>query len=187
MTRLPYADPTQLAPDIAGALSALPDLHLFGVVGHAETAFMPWLGLGGALLSSLSLDPALRELVILQVAASTGSDYERVQHDAIATSVGVSVEAVEAVVTGTLDAPELAESSPVLRVVDELVRTHTTSEAGMSTLRSRLGDRASVEVLLVVGYYLGVAVLADAVDLDPDPPAQMAVIVAAGGNTEEKS
>lgn len=145
MTRLPYADPAEVASDIAGALSALPDLHLFGVVGHAETAFLPWLGLGGALLSSLSLDPALRELVILQVATSTDSDYERVQHEAIATGVGVSVEAVKAVVTGALDAPELAESSPVLRVVDELVRTHRTSEAGMGALRSRLGVRASVE------------------------------------------
>lgn len=179
MSRLPYIDPAAAAPVVRETLQALPDLHLFGMVGHAETLLLPWLGLGGALLSSLSLDPVLRELAILQVTASTGSDYERVQHEAIAAGVGVPAEAVAAVVDGRLDSPVLADHSAVLRVIEELVCTHTTSAAGMAALRADLSDRQSVEVLLLVGYYLGIAVLAAAVDLDPDPPAQMAVIDAA--------
>ncbi len=135
--------------------------------------------LGGALLSSLSLGPVLRELVILQVATSTGSDYERVQHEAIAAGVGASPQQVTAVVTGQLDSPALGEYEAILRVVDDLVRTHTTNSVGLDLLRQRVNDRETVELLLVVGYYLGVALLAAAVDLDPDPPAQMAVIDAA--------
>src|SRR5271156_2407428 len=179
MARLPYIDPAAATPAIREALQFLPDLHLFGMVGHAETLLLPWLGLGGALLSSLSLDPVLRELAILQVAASTGSDYERVQHEAIAAGVAVPAGAIAAVVDGQLDSLALADCAAVLRVVDELVRTHTTSAAGMAALRADLGDRQSVELLLLVVYYLGVALLAAAVDLDPDPPAQMAVIDAA--------
>lgn len=170
MSRLPYVDPALAPPHVGDALSALPDLHLFRVVGHAETAFRPWLALGGALLSSLALDPKLRELVILQVATSTGSDYERIQHEAIAAGVGVPSEQIGAVLAGKLDDPALADAAAVLRVVDELARSHTTSATGMDAVRRHLDDRQTVELLLVVGYYLGVALLAAAVDLDPDLP-----------------
>jgi len=111
------------------------------MIGHAETVLLSWLGLGGALLSSLSLDPVLRELVILQVAACTGCDYERVQHEAIAAGVGVPAEAAAAVADGQLDSPLLTSYAAVLRVVEELVHTHTTSEARMNLLRAQLGDR----------------------------------------------
>jgi alkylhydroperoxidase family enzyme len=157
----------------------LPDLNLFRIVGHAQTALVPWLTLGGTLLSALSLDPVLRELVILQVATSSGSDYERIQHQAIAGGVGLPAPQVIAVVAGQLDSPSLGDYAPILRVVDDLVRTHTTNAAGFDLLRRRLNDQETVEVLLVVGYYLGVALLAAAVDLDLDPPAQMAVVEAA--------
>jgi alkylhydroperoxidase family enzyme len=186
MTRLPDTDTASGPSQVRDTLAALPDLSLFRVIAHAETAFVPWLTLGGALLGSLALDPMLRELVILQVATSTGSDYERVQHEAIAAGTGVSAEQVAAVVGARLDDPSLAHSAPVLRVVAELVRIHTTSPAGLDTLRTRLGDRQTVEVLLVVGFYLGVALLAAAVDLDPDPPAQMAVIDAAATTGQDK-
>jgi alkylhydroperoxidase family enzyme len=176
MARLPYVDPTNVAPTVADALRGLPNLHLFRMIGHAEGALLPWLGLGGALLSALSLDPVLRELVILQVAASTGSDYERVQHEAIAAAVGAAPEAVAAVTAGQLDCPALTRYAPVLRIVAELADTHTTNEAGMNLLRTQLGARGSVELLLVVGFYLSLALLAAAVGLDPDPPAHPGVL-----------
>lgn len=179
MARIPDVDPSSATRPVREALAALPDLSLFRMLGHAETAFGPWLAMGGALLGALELDPALRELVILQVATSTGCDYERVQHEVIAVGVGVTDLQVAAVVAGQLQDSHLAESAAVLRVVDELIRTHTASEASLDTLHRRLGNRQTVELLLVVGYYLGVAVLAAAVDLSPDPPARMAVVDAA--------
>ena len=176
MARLPYVDPATASPEAREALDALPDLHIFRMVGHADTAFRAWLTLGGTLLTQLALDPVLRELAILQIAATSGSDYERVQHEGVAAGVGTSAEAIRAVVEQRLDDPALADSVDVLRVVDELVRTHTTSEAGMRTLHDRLGNQQTMELLLVVGYYLGVALMAAAVDLDPDESADMVVV-----------
>jgi alkylhydroperoxidase family enzyme len=176
VTRLPYLDAKLASAPVQEALAILPDLHLFRVLAHAEGALVPWLALGGALLSSLSLDPRLRELAILQVARSAGSDYERLQHEAIAAGVGVPPEQIRAVVGGHLEDPVLGDSAPVLRFVDELVRTHATSDAGFAVLREHLSDRECVELLLVVGHYLGLALLVGAVDLDPDAPAQMAVV-----------
>jgi alkylhydroperoxidase family enzyme len=176
MTRLPYLDPNLASAPVQEALAALPDLHLFRVLGHAESVLRPWLALGGALLSSLSLDPRLRELVILQVARSAGSEYERVQHEAIAAGVGVPPRQIRAVVSGHLEDSALGDSAPVLRVVGELVHTHAITDAEFAILRQHLDDRECVELLLVVGHYLGLALLAAAVDLELDPSAQMAVI-----------
>jgi alkylhydroperoxidase family enzyme len=180
MARLPYVDPANAPPTVAEVLRSLPDLRLFAMIGHAETALVPWLSMGGALLSSLSLDPVLRELAILQVAVSTGSDYERVQHETIAAGVGAPPQAVAAVIDGQLDSAALSGYAGVLRVVDELVATHTTSDTGMNLMHTELGVRGSVELLLVVGFYLALALLAAAVELDPDRPAQMAAIDTAG-------
>jgi len=174
VARLPYIDPAT-APNMAELLQALPDLHLFRMIAHAETVMTPWLGLGGALLSSLSLDPVLRELAVLQVAVTTGNDYERVQHQAIAAAVGAPDAAVEAVLGHWLDAPALTGHAPVLRVVEQLVTTHSTTPAGIDALRAHLDERQTVELLLLVGYYLGLAVLIAAVDLDPDAPAHQVV------------
>ena len=68
------------------ALEAVPPLNVFRMTANAETAFRPWLAFGGALLSSLELDPRVRELVILRVARLCGSEYEWVQHVPIARS-----------------------------------------------------------------------------------------------------
>jgi alkylhydroperoxidase family enzyme len=187
MTRLSYLDPNLASEPVQEALAMLPDLHLFRVLGHAEGALGPWLALGGALLSSLSLDPRLRELAILQVARSAGSDYERVQHEAIAAGVGVPPGQIRAVVGGHLDDPVLGGCAAVLRGVDELVRTHGLTDAAFAELREHLGDRECVELLLVVGHYLGLALLAAAVDLDLDPPAQMAVVELANARRGEMS
>ena len=174
MARLDYPDPTQ--PAIADILAHLPDLHLFRMLGHAETALGPWLSLGSALLSALSLDPVLRELVILQVAAATGAEYERTQHEAIAADLGVSPAVLKAIREGRLDDdPGVAEHAEVLRVVDRLVRSHTATNVEFAMLRGQLEDRQVVELLLVVGFYLGLAVLINAVELDPDPAAHLPV------------
>ena len=52
------------------ALERAPPLNIFRMMANAETAFRPWLRWGATLLSDLELDPLLRELAILRVAAS---------------------------------------------------------------------------------------------------------------------
>src|SRR2546429_5606128 len=92
MARLPYADPERIPEPVREALQAVPPLNVFRMTANAETAFRPWLAFGGALLSSLELDPRVRELVILRVARLCGSEYEWVQHVPIAHSAGASDE-----------------------------------------------------------------------------------------------
>lgn len=169
-------DPSPLQEATAQTLSVLPPLQVFRAIAHAPTVLDPWLGLGGALLTTLDLDPVLRELAIIEVAVATGCEYERRQHELIGRGVGVTNEQIDAIGRRDLDDPAVEPHGPVLSIVRETVTDHGCSEASMAALRDALGDRNAVELLLVVGYYLGLAVLMNALDLEPEPPDGLAVL-----------
>src|SRR5271165_3161466 len=99
MALIPYADPRTHPKEVRELLDVLPDLHVFRMIAQAPTLFGPWLSLGGAILATLELDPVLRELAILQVACTVGCEYERLQHAAIAASVGATSEQVTLLAT----------------------------------------------------------------------------------------
>src|SRR2546430_9620044 len=101
MARLPYVDPDRAPQPVREVLEAMPPLNVFRMMANAETAFRPWMRWGGVLLNDLALDPLLRELAILHVAALTPpADYEWVQHAPIARSVAPTDEQVEALQHG---------------------------------------------------------------------------------------
>ncbi len=170
MARLSLVDPAS-APDAVGKVLAGTPLNLFRIVAHAESAFEPWLRYGSALLTRLELDPLLRELVILQVAHLVESPYEWAQHVSIAKSVGANDEQVAAVETDSEDDTCLTDvQSEVLRFTREVVLDGAASEPRVASLRSGLGERQVVELLLVIGHYMAIARLIATSGLEPDPP-----------------
>jgi AhpD family alkylhydroperoxidase len=188
MALIPYADPLNAPKEVRELLGVLPDLHVFRMVGQAPTLFGPWLSLGGAILASLELDPVLRELAILQVACTVGCEYERLQHAAIAAGVGATSEQVTLLTTSCESRDEDAVNrafTPAQRAVigftDQVAGHGRASEEEVAVLREHLSDRCVVELLLVIGHYLGIALLAETVRLDLDEPAQMAVVDLAAG------
>lgn len=184
MAHLPYLDAATAAPAVAETLDALPDLHLFEMVAHAQSAFRPWLEFGGALLATLELDPILRELAILHVAQLAGSDYERVQHTAIGAAVGVTTDQIAALASGQLHTSSFTPlQAKVLAFTAAAVQANRVPAPIVTSLAREIGPRQVVELLLVIGYYLGVALLAESVGLDPDQPAQMAVVDIAQAQT----
>ncbi|MGH2955582.1 MAG: carboxymuconolactone decarboxylase family protein [Solirubrobacterales bacterium] len=172
MARLPFVDPDAAPEPVREALDAMPQpLGLFRMVAHASTAFRPWLRYGLVLLSELELDPLLRELVILQVAHTEGAEYEWVQHTGIAKAVGATDEQIAAIEAGELESPELDErQSAVLRVARAVVAEGAAPEDEVKALAELLGPRQMVELLLVIGQYMGVARLVATLGLEPDPP-----------------
>jgi AhpD family alkylhydroperoxidase len=188
MALIPYADSQRAPKEVRELLDVLPDLHVFRMVGQASTLFGPWLALGGAILATLELDPLLRELAILQVACTVGCDYERLQHEAIAAGVGATSEQVVLLATAleSRDHDEVNRAftpaqQAVIRLTDQVAGPGRASEREVVALRQHLSDRGIVELLLVIGYYVGIALLAETVRLDLDEPAQMAVVDLAAG------
>jgi 4-carboxymuconolactone decarboxylase len=174
VARLPYPDPDALPERVKRALDAVPPLNVFRMTAHAETAFRPWLAFGGALLSSLQLDPVVRELVILRVARLSDAEYEWTQHEPIALAVGASREQVTAVDRGALDDRSLGEGErAALRFATEVVRDVRASDEALDAVREHLSPREVVELLLVIGQYMLVARVAETAGIELDEPADV--------------
>jgi AhpD family alkylhydroperoxidase len=172
VARLPYPDPDSSPEPVREALGALPPLNIFRMLSHAETAFRPFLRFGGAILGQLELDPKLRELAIIQVAADAEARYEWVQHVAIARQVGVTDDQIAAVEAGRLDDPSLGDGErAVLRFAREVVAGPRVSDATFAAVSEQLSPREIVELLLTVGDYLMLARVMTTLELEIDDPA----------------
>ena len=184
MARLAYPDPDALPDRVRDALDRVPPLNVFRMVAHAETAFRPWLAFGGALLSSLQLDPVVRELVILRVARLSDAEYEWVQHEPIALAVGANREQVTAVDRGALDDKSLGEGErAALRFATEVVRDVRASDEALAALAGAgFSQREVVELLLVVGQYMMVARVAETAGIELDDPADVVRSSSRGGS-----
>jgi 4-carboxymuconolactone decarboxylase len=177
MARLPYLDPPDASPRLAGQLKALPPLNIFRMLAHAETAFEPFVSFGGAILSQLQLDPKLRELAVLQVAKDTECEYERVQHAEVGRLVGLSDAQIAAVEDGGIDDDALFSDAEraVLRFTGEVVRGPHVSDRTFAAVSDRLTAREVIELLLTIGNYLIAARLMTTLEMEVDAPVGMEV------------
>jgi 4-carboxymuconolactone decarboxylase len=170
MPRIPYRDPDSAPEPIREVIAETP-LALLRIVAHADTAFEPWLRYSNTLLRRLELDPLLRELAILQVARLSGSDYEWTQHVPIAQSFGAGEETIAAIETGRCEDERLADlHRAILSFTREVVLDGAAGEEAVAAMSERLGERQLVELLLVIGNYLGLARLIATVGLEPHDP-----------------
>lgn len=171
MARIPYVDPQSASEPVRKALDRLPPLNIFRMLANADSAFVPYIRFGRALLGALELDPVLRELGILLVAARTEAEYEWIQHERIAQRVGTSDEQIAAVKRGELDAPVFDEDArAVLHFTAQVLERPRPDDETFAALAARLPPRQIVELLLVVGSYQMLAHAMTALDLDIDPP-----------------
>lgn len=188
MARLPYMDPEDASPPVRRALQALPPLNIFAMLAHADSAFVPYLRFGEALLTQLQLDPELRELAILLVAARTGAEYEWVQHVGIAKAIGVDDERILAVERGELDSPCFnADAQVLLRFASEVLDRPRAEEETFTALRERFPPREIVELLLVIGSYQMLAHAMTTLDIDIDEAVGGAVLERSRSRTRDPS
>ena len=176
VARIPVVDPSELSSSDRQALEALPNLALFRTLAHAPTVITPWLGLGAALLAATELSGRRRELAVLTVAHEAGCRYEWVQHEVIAQASGVSLTELSAIANGTADTLFAPADATVVRVATEAVRSIQVSPEAIAAAREWLGDRQTVELLCLIGYYLATAVFSLSTDLDIDEPAGSVVV-----------
>lgn len=181
MARLPYPDPSQLTEETRQGLALLPvPLNIFRMLATTQTALTPTLMLGKAILVDQELAANLRELAILQVAKQAEASYEWAQHALIARTVGVTDEQITLVEQGILDTPALnLKEKLVLGVAKDMVLTPHLSNETFTSLKNVFSPREIVELLLTIGYYLMLARIATALEIDHDPPSGPAVAEAA--------
>jgi len=154
MARIPYADPQTLDGETRRLLERLPPLNLFRMLAHAESAFPRYVRMGNALLSKGSLDPVLREMVILRVGHLCGAAYEICQHERIGRDLDMPEDKLRALAKGPEAAVFTELERDALRFTDEMVREVRPAQATFDRLAGRLSHGELVELVLVAGYYL---------------------------------
>ena len=171
MALIPYADDDSQDPRVREVLGRLPEprINLFTMLANAPALIGPTLRLGEAILTKSDLDVVLRELAILHTARLTDTEYEWVQHEAIARLVGIEEEKIEAVERGEIAGePFTPRESLALAIVGELLADGTPSAELVTRGEAELGRAQLLELLIVAGYYAMLGGVMRAVRLDVD-------------------
>lgn len=139
--------------------------EFFQVAAHQPGALSHFAAFTEALKAAL---PApLTEAIALTVATATGNDYERVQHERLALSLGIEEATVRALVAGELDRLD-PEPRAAAELAAEVVAARGGScAASYRRLEDLVGAEVAVGCLMVAGRYLAHATMSNTWGLTP--------------------
>jgi 4-carboxymuconolactone decarboxylase len=137
-------------PALANAMSRL---NVFRALLQNPAVTGAQSRLGGALMGSKTLNPRLRELIILRTGWRTGSEYEFCQHVGISRQLKMSDEEI----LGVRDPANCKAYDDVDRAVialaDELHDNAEVSAATWSVLEKFFSSAELVELIMVSGFW----------------------------------
>lgn len=177
MTRIPYRSLDSMTERARELTVERGNLNVYRALANAENVFTGWMLAGRAALTSPVLGSRLRELIILRTAHLMDSPYEVGQHTGIAETAGISAEQIAALApTGELDGAGFDDIElDVLRLTTELLVTKHVNAELFERVHGELGDEATVEVLMVIHRWAGLALMLNALDVDLDSQARITI------------
>jgi AhpD family alkylhydroperoxidase len=177
VTRIAYRRPEDMTDQARELTAKRGNLNVYRALANADKVFTGWMLAGQALLTSPVLPVRLRELVTLRTAYLMDCPYELGQHRDVARTAGVSSEEITAVTSESdwqdahFDPVELA----LLHLTTELLTTHNVSAEAFDRVHTALGSEATMEVLMVINRYSGLALMLNALDVDLDESARLPI------------
>ena len=175
MARLPLIDPESTSGDMRTFFDRLPiKLNIFKMLAHAETNFIPAMRFANSILHKQKLSHVNRELLILQVAEWEGGTYEWRQHVPIALGVGVKQRQIDCIERGDYEDEALNDAERALLAFGrEVIENVRVSDATFAAMRKNFSAQEIVETILTIGFYMMMARLTEATEVDLDPAAGM--------------
>jgi 4-carboxymuconolactone decarboxylase len=169
---------------LSGAPDAPPIPVVMELFAHHVPLTETFLAFTDALAGeTATLEPRIRELLILRVASRTGSGYEWSQHARMAREAGLSEAQVSAVAEGPGAAMWGVRERTILVAVDEMLDGYEVSDETWRALAASFDPAQLLELLFVVGGYLALAAVLNSIGLRGALPAD----VAGGGVTGRAS
>jgi alkylhydroperoxidase family enzyme len=145
-------------------------LNVLGTLARHPALMHAFHSFNGHILSSSTLTPRQRELLILRVASIRDAEYEWQQHVVIAGDVGIGEQEIARVRLGA-EAPGWSPlDAAMLRAVDELVGDALVSDATWAALAETMDDQQLMDLVFTVGAYdlLAMAFRSFGIQLDAD-------------------
>jgi alkylhydroperoxidase family enzyme len=175
MTRIAFRRPEEMTERARELTVERGNLNVYRALANAQKVYTGWMEAGSAALASRVLPVRLRELVVLRTAYRMDCRYELGQHHDIAPTAGVAAHEIKAL-TSESGWQEIALSDAeraVIGLTDELVATGRVSAALFDEVHNALGSEATVEVLMLISRYAGLALMLNALDVDLDESARL--------------
>lgn len=173
MARIPYPEPNEVSEAKRAILENPPGrlLNVSKMNMHAPDNM--WLALRGYLRSHMfdsTIDPKLKELLILRVAYLCRSDYELFHHISIAENLGVTKAQIEAMRTG-----EFGDLSPeeraLSRFVTEITRDVKPTDATVADFLQHFSAEDFIEIIMLINGYMTTAAIASTTGADIEDEA----------------
>lgn len=143
-------------------------LNVLRTVANHPPLLGPWLEFGAHLLISSTLEPRLRELVVLRTGWQCRSPYEWGQHVVIGRMVGVLDADLQRVAQGPEAAGWTAAEAAALRATDELIERHTLGNVNWAALTAHFSTQQILDLIFLVGQYQLVASALNALRVERD-------------------
>lgn len=163
--RVPPPDPASLDADVAELLDLArapsgETAETIAVLAHSPGLVGPFLGWAMALHTGGVLSKRMHEIVALRVAHLCGSAYEWDEHTRWAEAAGLTADEIQAIASD--DGDWSPDEAAALAAVDELHETQHLTDGTLETLRSHVSDADVTEIIMVVGQYTMLSMLASA-------------------------
>ncbi len=174
MARLPYSNPND--PERAEAARVVTESrkkigHLHRMLMHSPPLSIGWIQFWDAVRRKTHLSGALRELVICQVAAINGAQYEWQAHAPIGLEEGLRQEQLDAL-PNWADKPALwtAAEAAALGLCDEMTKKVHVADGTFARAKAALPERHVVELVVTIASYNCVSRVLEALEINGADP-----------------
>jgi 4-carboxymuconolactone decarboxylase len=131
----------------------------FGVYMHAPQYGEMTQRLGAFVRFKTSLEPRLSEFAILCTARMWRAQYEWHAHAPIAEQAGVKPEVIRDIKAGRMPKKAAKDERAIFDFIQELYKKRRVGERNYKRVQSLLGDRGTVELVGILGYYTAVSMI----------------------------
>lgn len=169
MARVPYVPIADISPEHSDLLGR--PINLGQALVNSSLGYGNHHMLGRWIREESTIDPRLRELLILQVGYTIRSAYEFSHHVRIGRAYGVTRDDIRSLVKFSRGEPTTFTGleQVALRAATELTVNADISDTTWATLAQHFDSEKLVEIVLIVGYYNHVARLLNALRIDVEP------------------
>ena len=173
MARLPYLNPSDLAPENQDLLKR--PINLFRAMTHSPKGARAFHGLGEYIRWDSPLDARLREMAIIQVGYLTRSVYEYTHHIKIGRDFGVSDADLRGIAHETAGQPSGLDelTCAVLLAAREMTTGLAASDATWAKLSAHLNPEHLTDLVLIISFYNAVVRFLATMQIDNEPEYQV--------------
>ncbi len=143
-------------------------LNVMGTLAQHPELLRRWLGFATYLLNDSTLEPRLRELVVLRVGWRCRSPYEWGQHVHVGRRAGVTDADLERLTRGPEASGWTEAEATALRAVDELIDRRTITDATWEQLARHFATQNVLDLVFLVGQYQLVSAALNACRVERD-------------------